>query len=98
MGSPNDINPNDIKSVTILKDASATTPYGARGANGVIVITTKRGSDRGDKLTVELKSGTNYQGIDRYEVIKSPEEYIGISWEAAYQRGMLQDGATNDSA
>ena len=98
LGSPNDINPNDIKSVTILKDASATTPYGARGANGVIVITTKRGSDRGDKLTVELKSGTNYQGIDRYEVIKSPEEYIGISWEAAYQRGMLQDGATNDSA
>jgi len=98
LGSTNDINPNDIKSVTILKDASATTPYGARGANGVIVITTKRGSDRGDKLTVELKSGSNYQGIDRYEVIKSPEEYIGISWEAAYQRGMLQDGATTESA
>ena len=34
------------------------TPYGARGANGVIVIKTKRGSDRGDKLTIELKSGT----------------------------------------
>lgn len=98
LGSYNDINPNDIKSVTILKDASATTPYGARGANGVIVISTKRGKDRGDGLTVELKSGTNYQGIDRYEVIKSPEEYIGISWEAAYQRGMLQDGANNESA
>lgn len=98
LGSYNDINPNDIKSVTILKDASATTPYGARGANGVIVISTKRGKDRGDGLTIELKSGTNYQGIDRYEVIRSPEEYIGISWEAAYQRGMLQADATNASA
>lgn len=98
LGSYNDINPNDIKSVTILKDASATTPYGARGANGVIVITTKRGKDRSDGLSVEFKSGTNYQGIDRYEVIRSPEEYIGISWEAAYQRGMLQTDATNASA
>ena len=38
-----DINPDDIESITVLKDASATAPYGARGSNGVIVITTKRG-------------------------------------------------------
>ena len=98
-GSYNDINPNDIKSVTVLKDASATTPYGARGANGVIVITTKRGNDS-DKggFTVELKKGTNYQGLGRYDVIKSADEYIGISWEAAYQRGMITNAGDSAAA
>ena len=92
-GSYNDVNPNDIKTVTVLKDAAATTLYGARGANGVIVISTKRGSDSSeDGLSVEIKSGTNYQGLNRYETLKSPEEFIGISWEAAYQRGLLENG------
>lgn len=88
-GSLNDINPNDIKSVTVLKDASATSLYGARGANGVIVITTKRGKDNGNSVNVSVKSGTNYQGIGRYETITSPEEYIGIAWDGVYQRGLL---------
>jgi TonB-linked SusC/RagA family outer membrane protein len=91
-GSLNDINPNDIKSVTVLKDASATSLYGARGANGVIVITTKRGGGQsGDQINVSIKSGTNFQGVPRYETIKSPEEYIGISWEGVYQRGLLEN-------
>ena len=98
-GSYNDINPNDIKTVTVLKDASATTPYGARGANGVIVITTKRGSDSSKSgLSVELKTGSNYQGIDRYETLKSPEEYIGIMWEAGYQRGMIENAGDTAAA
>jgi TonB-dependent SusC/RagA subfamily outer membrane receptor len=50
----NDINPNDIASVTVLKDASATALYGSQGASGVIVITTKKGSDLGDKIDVSL--------------------------------------------
>ena len=40
------INPNDIESIDVLKDASATAIYGARGANGVIIITTKRGAEK----------------------------------------------------
>lgn len=43
MGSINDINPNDIASIEILKDASATAIYGSRGANGVVLVTTKSG-------------------------------------------------------
>ena len=92
------INTLDVESIHVLKNAKDVAPYGVKGSNGVIVITTKRGKDRSDGLSVEFKSGTNYQGIDRYEVIRSPEEYIGISWEAAYQRGMLQTDATNASA
>ncbi|HRP31799.1 MAG TPA: TonB-dependent receptor [Agriterribacter sp.] len=47
------INPNDIASIEVLKDASSTAIYGARGANGVILITTKRGSSGGGKLTYD---------------------------------------------
>jgi len=97
-GSLNDINPNDIKSVTILKDASATSLYGARGANGVIVITTKKGKGEASRLNVSIKTGTNYQGIDRYETISSPEEYIGISWEGIYQRGLLENDGDQAAA
>ena len=96
-GSLNDINTVDIESVTILKDASATSLYGARGANGVIVITTKRGtkSGKGSSLNVSIKSGTNFQGIPRYETIRSPEEYIGISWSGLRQRGLLENSGDN---
>lgn len=96
-GSLNDINPNDIKSVTVLKDASATSLYGARGANGVIVITTKKGEGK-NNLNVSVKTGTNYQGIKRYETIRSPEEYIGISWEGIYQRGLLENNGNQAAA
>ncbi len=97
-GSLNDINPNDIKSVTVLKDASATSLYGARGANGVIVITTKRGRDAGNAINVSVKTGTNYQGVGRYETIKSPEEYIGINWQATRQRGLVENNGDNAAA
>lgn len=97
-GSLNDINPNDIKSVTILKDASATSLYGARGANGVIVITTKGGKDAGNQINVSIKTGTNFQGVGRYETIQSPEEYIGIAWQGVYQRGLLENNGNQADA
>ncbi|MNL13972.1 TonB-dependent Receptor Plug Domain protein [compost metagenome] len=52
------INPNDIESVTVLKDASATTIYGANGSNGVILITTRKGKGA-PKLTYSFRSGIN---------------------------------------
>lgn len=53
------INPNDIESVEVLKDASATAIYGSRGANGVIVITTKRGSDSKNQMNVDIFTGVS---------------------------------------
>ena len=97
-GSLNDINPNDIKTITVLKDASATSLYGARGANGVVVITTKKGKDVGDRLNVNVKTGVNFQGVPRYETIESPEEYIGIAWEGIYQRGLLLNDGDESAA
>ncbi|MDP5231579.1 MAG: SusC/RagA family TonB-linked outer membrane protein [Cellulophaga sp.] len=98
-GSLNDVNPNDIETVTILKDASATSLYGARGANGVIVITTKRGGKQnGSDLNVSIKTGTNFQGVPRYETIRDADEYIGVAWEGIYQRGLLNNPGNNAAA
>lgn len=86
-GSINSINPEDIETTTILKDAAATAIYGARGANGVIVITTRKGRAGVNNIEVTTRTGVNFSHLPRYDVIKSPEEYIGLSWEALYNEG-----------
>jgi len=88
-GSLNAINPSDIKNTTILKDATATAIYGSRGANGVILITTKGGSSRENFIEADFKTGINTQIIPRYDVITSPEESIGLIWEAKRNRELL---------
>lgn len=90
----NSVNPADIKSTTVLKDATATAIYGSRGANGVILITTKSGSSSEKSyIEADVKSGVNVQIIPRYSVIKSPEEYIGLVWEGLYNRGVVTGNA-----
>jgi len=69
IGSPaqnglSSINPGDIESMEILKDASATSIYGARGANGVVLITTKRGKKGKDNITFETYFGTQHKAKD----------------------------------
>jgi TonB-linked SusC/RagA family outer membrane protein len=85
-GSLNSINPADIASSTVLKDATATAIYGARGANGVIIITTKSGKEGTSSIEVDVKSGVNFSFIPRYDVIKDPDQYIGLSWEALFNK------------
>ncbi len=84
-GDISSIDPGDIASTTILKDATATSLYGARGANGVIVITTKKGTS-GDEghIDVDVKYGANMRLLPLYDVITSPEEYVTLSWLALY--------------
>lgn len=65
-GDMNDINPNDIASMTVLKDAASAALYGARGANGVVIITTKTGKEGSSSITVDAKWGfklTCYTGL-----------------------------------
>lgn len=93
-GSLNSINPADIASTTVLKDATATAIYGSRGANGVVLITTKKGSTTGESfIEVDVKTGVNDQVIPRYDVIRSPETYIGLVWEGIYNRGRINNVA-----
>ncbi|GAA4728967.1 SusC/RagA family TonB-linked outer membrane protein [Flavisolibacter ginsenosidimutans] len=73
IGSIGDINPNDIKSVDILKDASATAIYGSRGANGVILVTTNRGQ-RGQKPRISYNAYTGLQTLfAKYPMMNGPE-------------------------
>ncbi len=66
---------NDIESVTVLKDASSAALYGARGANGVILVTTKKSRQKEATVTVDMKWGSNSRAIQDYETITSPAEY-----------------------
>ncbi|MDP2542458.1 SusC/RagA family TonB-linked outer membrane protein [Tenacibaculum discolor] len=94
-GSINSINPSDIASTTVLKDASATAIYGSRGANGVIMITTKAGRSGDTSVEIDLKTGVNFQFLPRYDVIKSPDEYLELSWHAMANRGLDIDPTTD---
>ncbi len=86
-GDINSINTADIKSVTILKDATATAIYGSRGANGVILIQTKNGYKDSSFIQVDLKTGTNFSFIPRYEMIQSPDLYMETAWNAQKNTG-----------
>lgn len=97
-GNVSAINPEDIESMTILKDATATSIYGARGANGVVVINTKKGRANRSVVQIESRTGFNMNLLPRYDVIKSPETYIGLAWEALYNRGRLTTGVTDPVA
>jgi len=66
-----DINPNDIESITVLKDASATAIYGARAVNGVVIITTKQG--KAGKTSVTFNSTKGFQQAPRLDVLHTPE-------------------------
>jgi iron complex outermembrane receptor protein len=67
------INPYDIADITILKDASATAIYGSRGANGVIVITTKKATANGVKFEAGISEGWNVGYMKKYDVLSQSE-------------------------
>ena len=98
-GGLNSIPTQDIESITVLKDAAANSMYGARGSNGVIMITTKRGQIGKVNVTFEAKVGVNSRAVPAYDVISDPGEYYEMTWEAirnsAYYTGVLDLAQAN---
>ncbi|MDX9695025.1 MAG: TonB-dependent receptor [Bacteroidales bacterium] len=90
-GSPNDIlstiNPNDIESMTVLKDASASSIYGSRAANGVILITTKRGSEGATSFNFSAKQGWSTPTNDNDFRFMNPDEILTYHRIAAVNAG-----------
>ena len=78
-----DLNPNDIASIEILKDASATAIYGSRGANGVVLITTKRGEAGQSNIGFNMYTG--FQNITSAIDMMSSQEFLGMMNDAALQ-------------
>lgn len=80
------LNPNDIESIDFLKDASSAAIYGARGTNGVIIITTKKGKAEKTKVTLNTASGWNF-ATNKREYLNS-EQYVDFYTEAALNSGL----------
>ena len=83
-GDISSINPSDIESLTVLKDAAANAIYGARGANGVVLITTKSGQNGEARVTFDAKWGSNSRAVPNYDVISNPGEYYETMFKALY--------------
>lgn len=81
-GAISDINPQDVESMSVLKDAAASAIYGHRGANGVVIITTKKGKTGDAQVKFDGRWGVNSRLIPQYDVITDPGQY----YETFYQR------------
>ena len=97
-GVISDINPNDVESMSVLKDASASAIYGARGANGVVLITTKRASATEEaKVRFDARWGSNSRLIPQYEVISDPAQYYETQYRMMYN-SQIYAGKTPEEA
>ncbi len=94
-GGINDINPNDIESIDVLKDASATAIYGSRGANGVILITTRRGKNGPPVVTYDAYVGV-VKPLGRVEVFNG-EEFAEYKRESRRTSGKYKDSNKDSS-
>ena len=91
-GDINNINPADIESISVLKDAASNALYGARGANGVIMVTTKRAKAGDARIVFDAKWGVNQRQLPQYDVATGVGEY----YEMYY--GALASSARVDAA
>jgi TonB-linked SusC/RagA family outer membrane protein len=89
----NGINPNDIESITILKDADATSIYGSQGANGVILITTKKGKP--GKTTVDLNLNTQFNSVAKPVQLLNTQQYLQLRKDAFAVDGITPSSNPN---
>lgn len=91
-GALNNLNPDDIESISVLKDASASALYGSRAANGVILISTKKGKDSPASLTAKVTQGLNSRGLSDYDKVNA-FQYFPLLWESM-RNSLVSGGAT----
>ena len=89
-GSLNSIPSQDVESMTILKDAAANSMYGARGSNGVIMITTKSGKSGKMQINFDGRIGFNARGVKTYDIITDPGEYYEMMYES-YRNSLVPE-------
>ncbi len=78
-GNISDLNPADIESISVLKDAASAALYGNRASNGVILITTKKGTSQKMSFDLRINQGTYNRGIKEYELM-GPNQFMEASW------------------
>ena len=97
-GSIDGINPADIESMTVLKDAASNALYGARGANGVIMVTTKKAKHTEAVVTVDAKWGINTKALQNYDYITAPGQYYEVYYSALKNYLMNKQGMSDYDA
>lgn len=88
------INPNDIESITVLKDAAAASVYGSRAANGVILVTTKSGKEGKSRFTARAKYGISTLANDNNYRVMNASELLSFRRQAVLNAGMNPDDPT----
>ncbi len=91
------LNPNDVESVTVLKDAASNSLYGARGANGVIMITTKKAKQGEATINVDAKWGSNSRAVRQYKIISDPAQYYETHYTALNNYYLNNGMSANDA-
>jgi TonB-linked SusC/RagA family outer membrane protein len=91
-----DINTNDIESISLLKDASSTALYGARAANGVVMITTKKGKSAAGKLNLFVNTGFSQRGVPEYDRVGT-FDYYPLMWQAMKHGLMFPTSGTGQT-
>ena len=92
------ISTSDIESMTVLKDAASNALYGARGANGVILITTKKGKSGEARVSLDAKWGVNKRGVPNYETINDPAKFYELNYSSIYNADLKGYAAAGDLA
>ena len=90
-GSLNSINPADIESMTVLKDASSGALYGARGANGVIMITTKKATGEKVNISYNGSAGISNRALKRYNMVDQ-REFVNMTYESLRNQYAFDNG------
>lgn len=97
-GEISSINSQDIETMTVLKDAAAAALYGARGANGVILVTSKKGKTGDARISVDARWGTNSRQVGKYDVIENPDTYMETLYKAHYNAAYYKLGRTTEAS
>ncbi|CAM3729755.1 SusC/RagA family TonB-linked outer membrane protein [Mucilaginibacter galii] len=90
------LNPDDVESISVLKDASSTALYGAKAANGVVIITTKKGRKNNGQLSVRALQGLSYRGVPEYDLMNA-YQYYPTEW-MALRNSLVTSGISRENA
>ena len=96
-GALSSINPQDIESMTVLKDASAAALYGSRAANGVVIVTTKKGKEGKAQVTLHNTVGWSWRALPKYDLVNQAE-YVELTFESLRNDYLFNSGLTYDEA
>lgn len=97
-GALNSINPNDIESINVLKDAAATSIYGSRAANGLVIITTKQGrKNQKTRIDASFRYGVSSRAQKSYQHV-STDQYFELTWEALRNTQLYINGSSPANA